>query len=234
MDTARVEVDSGVMTFTDRTALLFDLDGTLVDSGDDLTAAVNHVLGQDCLPPVRRGQVLHMLGDGAPVLVERAYAHHGATRPGDALARFRGHYREHCLDATRPYPGAVELLHRLAPDRRIAVATNKPTAFAEQIVAGLGLEPLVDLVVGPETAGAPKPAPGMLVAALESLGHDPGAAVMIGDSPSDVEAGRRAGTATVAVTWGYRGRDLLAASGPDRIAATVDELAELILGPGSM
>ncbi len=222
------------MTFTDRPALLFDLDGTLVDSGDDLTATVNHVLGQDGLPPVHREQVLQMLGDGAPVLVERAYAHHGAERPAGALTRFRGHYREHCLDATRPYPGIRSLLQRLAPERTVVVATNKPTAFAEQIATGLGLEPLVDLVVGPETAGAPKPSPAMLLAALETLDHAPAEAVMIGDSPSDVEAGCRAGTATLAVLWGYRGQDLLEASGPDRVAATVAELAELLLGPGSV
>ena len=215
--------------FTDRPALLFDLDGTLVDSGDDLTAAVNHVLSQDRLPPVGREQVLQMLGDGAPVLVERAYAHHANARPAGALDRFRAYYRAHCLDATRPYPGALELLQRLAPDRSVAVATNKPTAFARQIVEGLGLAPFVDLVVGPETAGVPKPAPDMLRTALEALGHQPAEAVMIGDSPSDVEAGRRAGTATVAVLWGYRGRDLLAASGPDRLAASVGKLADLLL-----
>ncbi len=218
------------MTFEDRPALLFDLDGTLVDSGDDLAAAVNHTLRKDRLPDLRREQVLQMLGDGAPVLVERAYAHHGAATPTDALTRFRAHYRAHCLDATRPYPGIMELLRRLAPERAIAVATNKPTAFARHIVTGLGLDPVVETVVGPESADSPKPSPGMLLAALEALGHEPGDAVMIGDSPSDVEAGRRAGTATIAVLWGYRGRDLLAASRPDRIAATVEELAESISG----
>ncbi len=215
------------MIFADRPALLFDLDGTLVDSGDDLTAAVNHALRLDGLPDLRREQVLQMLGDGSPVLIERAYAHHGADRPPDALERFRAHYRAHCLDATRPYPGIVEMLRRLAPERAIAVATNKPTAFARQIVAGLGLDAMVGAVVGPESAEAPKPSPGMLRAALEALGHQPSEAVMIGDSPSDVEAGRRAGTATIAVLWGYRDRELLAASGPDGLAASVDELERL-------
>ncbi len=217
------------MTFGDRPALLFDLDGTLVDSGDDLAAAVNHVLEHDRLPAVRRQQVLQMLGDGAPVLVERAYSHHRAARPHGALERFRAHYRAHCLDATRPYPGVMEMLRRLAPDRAIAVATNKPTAFARQIVEGLGLDSVVDTVVGPESAGSPKPSPGMLLAALEALGHTSGEAVMIGDSPSDVEAGRRADVATIAVLWGYRSRDQLTASGPDCVASTVEELAELLI-----
>lgn len=212
----------------DASALLFDLDGTLIDSGDDLTAAVNHVLIQDRLPGVSREQVLRMLGDGASVLVERAYAHHGANQPADALARYRDHYRAHCLDATRPYPGIMEMLRRLAPDRAIAVATNKPIAFAKQIARGLGLDAFVDTVVGPESADAPKPSPGMLLAALETLGHKPSQAVMIGDSPSDIEAGRRAGTTTIAVLWGYRGQDELAASHPDHTAGTVEELARLI------
>lgn len=217
------------MTLDERPALLFDLDGTLVDSGDDLAAAVNHALRYDGLPELRCEQVVQMLGDGASVLVERAYAHHGAERPPDALERFRAYYRAHCLDATRPYPGVMEMLRRLAPERAVAVATNKPTAFARQIVEGLGLDSVVDAVVGPESAEAPKPSPGMLRAALETLGHEPGDAVMIGDSPSDVEAGRRAGTATIAVLWGYRDRELLAASGPDRVAATVEELADMLL-----
>ncbi len=216
------------MAFDDRPALLFDLDGTLVDSGDDLATAVNRMLAEDRLPAIGREQVLQMLGDGAAVLCERAYAHHGASTPGGAQTRFRGHYRAHCLDATRPYPGVMALLRELAPGRAVAVATNKPVDFARQIVGGLGLDSLVDTVVGPETAGSAKPSPGMLRAALETLGHEPADAVMIGDSPSDVEAGRRAGTATIAVLWGYRSRELLAASCPDRVAATVEELGELL------
>lgn len=219
------------MTFEARPALLFDLDGTLVDSGDDLTASLNHVLRQDRLPAVTRDQVLRMLGDGTHVLLGRAYAHHGADKPPDALERFRGHYREHCLDATRPYPGILALLRRLAPQRRVAVVTNKPTGLAERVVTGLGLDPFVDTVVGPEAADSPKPSPGMLLAALATLGHEPGEAVMIGDSPCDVEAGRRAGAATIAVLWGYRTRDQLTAGGPDRFAATVEQLAESLLGP---
>ena len=217
------------MNLADRPALLFDLDGTLIDSGDDLAAAVNHVLHQDGLSAVSREQVLQMLGDGASVLVGRAYAHHGREKPADALERFRAHYRAHCLDATRPYPGVEELLRRLAPERAVAVATNKPVAFARRIVEGLGLTPLVDEIVGPEDADAPKPSPGMLLAALERLGRDPEQAVMIGDSPTDVEAGHRAGTATVAVLWGYRGRAQLEASRPGRVAATIDELAVALL-----
>jgi len=215
--------------YRDRPALLFDLDGTLIDSGDDLATSLNHVLRQDSLPALPRSRVLEMLGAGASVLVARAYAQHGAEEPADALARYRAHYRRHCLDSTRPFAGIRALLRRLAPDRAIAVVTNKPLDFAEQMVAGLDLDRFVRTVAGPETANSRKPDPEMLLAALAALGHGPEEAVMIGDSPADVEAGRRAGTATVAVLWGYRHRDRLAASAPDHLAATVDQLGELLI-----
>lgn len=216
--------------FRDRPALLFDLDGTLVDSGDDLAAALSHVLRQDSLPALTRDQVLPILGDGAPVLIERAYGRHGAQPPADALERFRTLYRQGCLDHTRPYPGIPELLGRLGAGRTVAVVTNKPTAFAEQVVEGTGLGPFVRAVLGPELASRRKPAPEHVLAALAVLGREPTEAVMIGDGTTDVEAGRRAGTATVAVLWGYRTREQLAACGPDRFAATVAELEELLMG----
>ncbi len=217
--------------YRDRNTLLFDLDGTLIDSGDDLAASLNQTLQRDGLPALGRSRVLEMLGDGARVMVERAYAHHGARMPADALSRYRAHYRQHCLDTTRPYPGVSELLRRLAPGRVIAVATNKPTGFAEQVVEGLGLGRFVHTVVGPERAGCRKPEPEFLRQTLVLLGREPEEAVMIGDSPSDVRAGRGAGTATIAVLWGYRSREQLAASAPDATAETVAELGALLTSP---
>lgn len=218
------------MSLADRPALLFDLDGTLIDSGTDLATALNRLLREDSLPALDRAQVVAMLGDGAPVLIERAYRHFSSSPPADALARYRRHYRRHCLDSTRPYPGIEELLARLAGSRSLAVTTNKPTDFAEEILAGLGLRHRFRAVLGPELAGGRKPSPVHVLATLEAIGHRPAEAVMIGDSPADVLAGSRAGTATVAVLWGYRDRGQLLAAGPDHLAATVAELAELVLG----
>ena len=120
-------------------AVLFDLDGTLVDSSRDLTAALNHVLEQDGLPPASLAEVRRMVGDGTPVLIERAYGRHGRTPKADALERFRRRYRQHCVDETRPYPGIRPLLARLGAEREVAVVTNKPTAFARRVLAGLDL-----------------------------------------------------------------------------------------------
>ncbi len=164
-------------------------------------------------------------------MVERAYRLSGVPMPEDALSRYREHYRQHCLDATRPYPGILEMLERLAPERVIAVATNKPTAFAEQVVEGLGLGRFVQTVVGPERAGCRKPDPEFVEQTLRLLGRSAKEAVMIGDSPTDVEAGRLAGTATIAVLWGYRNREQLVASRPDAMVESVEELDQLLLNP---
>jgi len=217
--------------FRNHQVLLFDLDGVLIDSGDDLTASLNHTLGQDSLPALSRSQVLEILGDGAPVMVERAYRLSDVPMPEDALSRYRAHYRQHCLDATRLYPGIFELLERLAPERVLAVATNKPTVFAEQVVEGLGLGRFVRVVVGPERAGCRKPDPEFVEQTLRLLGRSAKEAVMIGDSPTDIEAGRLAGASTIAVLWGYRSREQLVASRPDAMVDTVEELERLLVNP---
>ena len=216
------------MSLKDRQALLFDLDGTLIDSGSDLAGSLNHTLSADGWPVLSRDGVLALLGDGAPVLIERAYRHYGSVPPADALARYREHYRRHCLTATRPYDGIPELLAELDGEKTLAVATNKPTDFAEQILDGLGLRHHFKAVLGPELAGGRKPSPVHVRATLDAIGHTPDEAVMIGDSPADVFAGRRAGTETVAVLWGYRNRRELTEAGADRFATGVDELAALL------
>jgi len=216
--------------FRTRSAVLFDLDGTLVDSAADLTASVNHVLAEDSFADLALEEVLQMVGDGAPLLLRRAFRRYDAELPADALERFRAHYDAHCLDTTHPYPGIVELLRQLAAEgRAVAVVTNKPTPFAERMVEGLDLGPLVQAVVGPELASRRKPAPEHVLAALERLGKPPAEAVMIGDGTTDVLAGRSAATATIAVLWGYRSREQLTASAPDRFVETVPELTELLV-----
>lgn len=211
-----------------RSTVLFDLDGTLIDSSADLAAALNHVLRTDGLAPFERREVLAMVGDGAAALVAHGYRERGARPPDDALDRYRRHYARHCLDHTRPYDGIPELLARLAPGRTLAVVTNKPAAFAEQVVAGLGLERWFAAVVGPEAAPRRKPSPEHVLAALAAVGRKPEEAIMVGDAPTDVAAGRGAATATVAVTWGYRVREELEAAEPDHLVTSVAELEEVL------
>ncbi|MCP3962308.1 MAG: HAD-IA family hydrolase [bacterium] len=215
--------------FGNRPAILFDLDGTLVDSATDLAATVNHLLERDGLDSLPLAEIRQMLGPGASVVLQRAYGRYGSQPPSDALERFRTHYRDHCTVHTRPYPGIVEMLGQLA-GRSLAVVTNKPTDQAEKVVGDLGLSPLIPLVVGPELAERSKPAPEHLFAALKCLGRQPSEAVIVGDGTTDMLAGRDAGTATIAVLWGYQTREQLAPCGPNHMVETVSSLEELLTG----
>ena len=217
-------------THADRQALLFDLDGTLVDSAPDIRSAVNDVLTGEGLRGLSDAEVRAMIGDGAATLMRRAFAASGAPEPADALAQFRERHDERCLEQTSVYPGMRELLERLAAgSRRCAVVTNKPTAFAEKILEGLGLRSLLAAVVGPELATAKKPDPAHVRAALEALSCEPSQALMIGDGPTDMASGRLAGCATIAVLWGYRSRAELEPESPTAFAATHVDLARLLL-----
>ncbi len=210
-------------------AILFDLDGTLVDSATDLAVTVNHLLEHDGLDALPLGEIRQMLGPSASVVLQRAYGQHGSEPPSDALKRFRTHHYDHCTVHSRPYPGVVELLGRLA-GRSLAVVTNKPTDQAEKVIDDLGLSPLIPLVVGPELTERCKPAPEHLFAALERLGRQPSEAVIVGDGTTDMLAGRDAGTATIAVLWGYQTREQLAPCGPNHMVETVSSLEELLTG----
>jgi phosphoglycolate phosphatase len=218
-----------------RPALLLDLDGTLVDSARDIAASLNHVLAGDGAAPYALQDVKAMIGDGAAELLRKAYERRRRVPPHDALDRFRAHHADHCTDATRPYDGMVEMLRALRarrPGRRVAIVTNKPTAFAEKLVVALDLRELIDAVVGPELVAARKPAAAHVLGALSRLGAAAADAVMVGDGTTDILAGRAAGAATVAALWGYRSRAELEAAGPDVLAPRPRDLAAL-LGVGS-
>ncbi len=222
------EVTSRVFSYS---ALVFDLDGTLVDSSGDLAASVNHLLGEEGLEALELPEMLPMIGDGAVSLIAQAFERHGRDSPENGLVRFQTHYRRHCLDRTRLYPGIPELLERLTqrrPRPAMAVATNKPQEFAERVVSGLGLEPFFDAVVGPEVVTRRKPAPDHVLETLERLGHDPADAVMIGDSDTDILSGKHAGAVSVAVLWGFRSRRQLEDLEPGHFVASVAELAGLL------
>ncbi len=188
---------------------IFDLDGTLVDSVDDLHASVNHALRLLGLPPRSRDEVRGFVGEGARVLLARSVA------PRDellepALAAWRPHYEAHCLDRTRPYPGIEAAL--AGAGRALAVATNKPGGMARKILAGLGLLPRFSLVLGGDEMPR-KPDPTGVREIMARVGATPGETVYIGDSKVDVATARAAGVELVAVSWGLGSRAELAAAG---------------------
>jgi phosphoglycolate phosphatase len=200
---------------------VFDLDGTLVDSVDDLAASVNHALGALGLPLRTREEIRGFVGEGARRLLERAVAPHDEALER-ALALWRDHYEEHLLDRTRLYPAIPPALDGAA--RLLAVHTNKPGAAARKILAGLGVLPRLAAVVGGDEAPR-KPDPAGTRAIMDRVGASPAETVFVGDSAVDAATARAAGVAFVAVTWGLSSRDDLARAGA---TAFVSDAADLL------
>ena len=180
-------------------AVLFDLDGTLVDSAPDIQVAINKLLAEEGRRPLTLEEVSAMIGDGAPKLVERAMH---ATDEGDApedlptlTGRFLGFYEGHTTDLTRPYPGVPEALERLqSVGVRMGICTNKPERPTRELLRDLRLAPYFQVVFGGDTVeGVKKPDPRLIHAVLGALGARPEEAVMVGDNANDVGAARAAG-----------------------------------------
>src|SRR5690348_10597737 len=207
-------------------AILFDLDGTLVDSVPDLATAVNGLLAELGRPALGLAQVTSMVGDGAAALVERALAANGATATPlrAALDRFLALYEADPTRLTRPYPGVPAVLDELAAAGwRLGVCTNKPERATRAVLAGLDLERFFAVVLGGDSGPTRKPDPGPLLTALGRLGSAPGAAAMVGDHRNDVIAAQAAGMPVVFARYGY-GAATLANLNPD---AAIDRFAEL-------
>ncbi|VVT10153.1 HAD-IIIA family hydrolase [Hoeflea sp. EC-HK425] len=213
-------------------AILFDLDGTLIDSVPDIAAAVNELLLGDDLPVVSVDAVRGMIGNGVKKLVERAYASVGTQYEGDALNaatdRMMGIYGKHLIRHTVAMPGALELIsnyHRAGV--RIGVVTNKPEAFTHEILRHFGIDGQVAVVVGGDTGPARKPEPDMLHHALSVMGVAASRALMVGDSPADIGAAKAANMASVAVHGGYTNvpADKL---GADRVISSLLDLPAAI------
>lgn len=186
----------------------FDLDGTLVDTAGDLTATLNVILRQEGLPPLAVDVARPMIGQGARALLARGFQAAGAPLEADRLgglfARFIEHYRDHIAEVSRPFPGAVAALDALAAaGLRLVVCTNKSTGLSQALLGALGLLDRFAAVVGPDTAGAAKPDPRHLIAAIEAGGGRADRAVMVGDSASDAGAARAARVPLVLVSFGY-------------------------------
>ncbi|NKF23895.1 phosphoglycolate phosphatase [Solimonas sp. C16B3] len=210
--------------------LVFDLDGTLIDSVEDLRAALNRLLAGRGRPPLERSAVQAMVGDGARKLVERALtAAHGAAPDvatlDPALTAFLADYEAAAAVHTRAYPGVREVLTRLrGAGLKLAICTNKPYAASVAVLDALQLSDAFDAVIGGDSTPARKPDPQPLQAALDALGLPPGGAVMIGDGPHDALAAAAAGTGFIGVTYGY-GTAGFAALTPAPI--TIDRFADL-------
>ncbi len=206
--------------------LLFDLDGTLVDSVTDLADALN-LLGQEQnRPALSVSQVREMVGDGAVKLIKRAFGEENYHR--QQLLRFLEIYGERLTRTTRCYPGIEKLLASHPPER-MAVVSNKPYQLSADLLAGLGLSKYFKVLIGGDSYAEKKPHPLPVHKALEQLGADPRQAVMIGDHHTDLHSGQAAGIATCFCAYGLGNTGGLQA---DYLAKTSEDLLRLF--PGSL
>ena len=208
-------------------AVVYDLDGTLVDSRGDLADSVNAMLQGLGLPPRQDEIIWGFIGEGAERLVRRSLGLEHEHRLPEALESWRAEYARRLLVKTRPYPGVSELL-AVPPDAR-GVLTNKPGGFAREILQGLGMLESFRAVIGGDEAPR-KPEPEGLLALCKALGAAPAEALLVGDSTVDVSTARAAGMRVCAILWGLGTRGDLAASSPDHLAETPGEVAALLRG----
>ncbi|MFL6279228.1 MAG: HAD-IA family hydrolase [Vicinamibacterales bacterium] len=184
--------------------VVFDLDGTLVDSSADLANAVNGLLGELGAARLPDRQIVSMVGEGAAVLVRRALVAAGLDpeTPG-ALDRFLTHYNAHLLDYTRPYEGMVQTLQELATRHPLAVLTNKPGYATNQVLEGLGLREYFSETIGGDTPFGRKPSPAGLHHLAAVIDAPVTSVVLVGDSPVDLATARNAGARICLARYGF-------------------------------
>jgi phosphoglycolate phosphatase len=184
-------------------ALVFDLDGTLIDSRRDITTAVDRTRQGYGLPPLGLEQVIRMVGEGARVLIERALPELPPERIDEALAIYLDHYRQVCLDQTHPYPGIEEMLARLAPAYPLALLSNKGEELSRIVLRGLGLDRFFREILGGDSLPTRKPDPSGLRLLAERLGVPVAQMMLVGDTRIDAETARNAGCPFALVEWGF-------------------------------
>ena len=217
--------------------LLFDLDGTLVDSRWDLVNSVNLMLVDFGLEPIAGEGVLGFVGEGIELLIERSLAFALGNQPGsdhvrEALHVYRSHYAVHLLDTTRTNPEVEATLNYFA-DLPKAVVTNKPVGLTRKLLEGLSLHGHFAAIIGGDSLSQRKPSAEPLLEAARLCGRPAARCLMVGDSRIDIEAGRAAGIDTCGYIPGFRGRGELEAAGANLLINCFSELRDLVgVAPG--
>jgi phosphoglycolate phosphatase len=210
--------------------LIFDLDGTLIDSKVDLVHSVNAARGLMQLPPISEDLVSSYVGNGAPVLMRRALGQEASEADVQrALEYFLGYYREHMLDNTRLYPGVQDALDRLqSTGNHMAVLTNKPVRFSRELVRGLGLGSHFFQVYGGNSFEQKKPDPIGVETLLKESGIARERAVMVGDSGVDIRTARNANIRACGVTYGFQPEGFVE-DPPDIVVDDLNQLVDYVL-----
>lgn len=205
--------------------VMFDLDGTLADTGHDLADAVNFTRAHFDLTPLAEQLVYGHVGRGVEYLLRHALPEADRDHFGEVMAVFLNHYEKHLLDRTVLFPGVHEILVYFRSKRRVVVS-NKIERLTIAVVRGLGVEGEFDAILGGDSAAEKKPHPALLISVLQRFEIPAANALMIGDGDTDIEAGKRAGVITCGVTYGLGNKDDLMAAEPDFLVDHPCQLAD--------
>ena len=188
--------------------IMFDLDGTLVDTSKDITNALNYAIKPYGLKDLTVEDTIKMIGEGITRLIEKVLSDEKSQWRDEVIKRFLAYYSEHLIDYSSVYPYVRETLEKLNGYRK-AVISNKKEYLSMKLLDKLGLLKYFNLVIGSDTTSERKPSPIPVIHVFTRLGIDPDESIIVGDSNYDIEAGKKAGIKTVAVTYGYRERHYL-------------------------
>ena len=207
-------------------AIIFDLDGTLIDSVDDLANSVNYTLGRLDLPLHTTEEIKSFVGDGVQKLIKRSLGQTHMEKFDDAFAIFMKHYGVHCTDNTVLYPKVAETISFLAEKYSLAVLTNKSATFSHKILKALKIDSYFKEVLGGDSLPTKKPDPAGILYLADKWGLAPDQLVMVGDHATDIEVGQRAGCKTVFIEGGIGETRGLK---PDFVIKSMDELPDLFV-----
>ncbi len=211
-------------------AIIFDLDGTLLDTLDDLTASVNAAMAACGLPPHSRDEVRNFVGNGVMRLIERC-VEGGQENPQfkKAYGAFRLHYASHCQEHTKPYEGIIQMLGKLRIQGvPVAVVSNKFDTAVKKLCDAY-FSGLVPVAIGEKDGVNKKPAPDTVLAALKQLKMSAESAIYVGDSEVDIQTAHNAGTGLISVCWGFKTRQFLIENGAEKIADTPSQLYDMLV-----
>lgn len=210
--------------------IIFDMDGTILNTLDDLTSSLNYALETNTLPKRTVSEVRSFVGDGIRKLVERGVPNDSSNSIiNQVYDCFIKHYYAHCHDQTKPYQGIIELLKKLQNNGyQLAVVSNKDEC-AVKTLCELYFNGLFNRAVGVSSNVLPKPAPDLVNAVLQKLNCSSSETIYIGDSVTDIETADNAGIACISVDWGFRDRSFLLAHGAKTIVSTTEELFNILV-----
>lgn len=209
------------------TTLIFDFDGVIVDSGADIAGSINYTLRHFGYPTLPAKEIVSYVGRGAENLIRRSFKNATDELILTALPFYKEYYLEHCVVETKLYENLKETLEYFA-NKKKAVVTNKPEALTVKILKELGVFQHFDLIIGPESVKELKPNQEGLLKVLDAFQENPANAIMIGDSHTDVEVGKKARMHTCGVTYGLGDKEKLTFSEPDFLIDNIGKLMEVI------